>query len=527
MGWRLGTLAVLAVAAGLVAPALAEARVERYAVLIGHNTGEADEPTLHYAEADALKMHDVLRELGDVPPEHLVLLRGDGPAVVRRTLIQLNDRIRAREGGESMLLVFYSGHADADALHLGGETLDIAELEALVRGSPADFRVLIVDACRSGALTKVKGGAPAPPFPVMLEQRLAGKGAVFWTSSAVNEDAQESDALKGSFFTHYLVSGLRGAADSDGDGQVALDEAYRHAYAETLRASSRTLAGTQHPTYRYDVAGRGAVPLTFPSRADARRERASLAFPPGRSYLVFQGPGDDGAVVAEVTAWDRQRVLGMRPGTYFVRGRGRRDLVEGAIALGPGQRVDAEDRLLTRIEYAELVRKGRDIRRVSGPQAGLMARAARVPGGGPCLGAFAGYALALPWLDVGARVVGCTATTRNEIVDARLVDGLAELRFGRSLSVGRGVALQLGWALGAGVLHQSYDSRAMTADKTTFGGTSALGLGASWSFGHGLYALAELSVRAWLYRMRDSTDEQVHLVAPLAPELSVGVGAFF
>ena len=59
---------------------------------------------------------------------------------------------------------------------------------------------------------------------------------------SAGEDAQESDDIKGSFFTHHLVSALRGAADEDMDGRVVLEEAYRYTYNETLRASNRTPA---------------------------------------------------------------------------------------------------------------------------------------------------------------------------------------------------------------------------------------------------------------------------------------------
>jgi hypothetical protein len=57
------------------------------------------------------------------------------------------------------------------------------------------------------ALTRVKGGHAIPPFAV-APPSIASEGVAFLTSSAANEDAQESDALSGSFFTHYLVSGL-------------------------------------------------------------------------------------------------------------------------------------------------------------------------------------------------------------------------------------------------------------------------------------------------------------------------------
>ena len=40
--------------------------------------------------------------------------------------------------------------------------------------------------------------------------------------------------LGGSLFTHHLLSAMRGASDSDGDGQVTLFEAYSYAYERTL-----------------------------------------------------------------------------------------------------------------------------------------------------------------------------------------------------------------------------------------------------------------------------------------------------
>jgi len=178
-----------------------------------------------------------------------------------------------------------------------------------VRGSAAAFRLLILDSCRSGALTRVKGGTPIPPFDIQLNEKMAGEGAVFLTSSSASEDSQESDELKGSFFTHALLSGLLGAADENGDGKVTLDEAYRHAYEATLRASSRTLAGTQHPTFQYDLRGTGDLVL---ASLDARSPtRAWLELPAGKTWLVFQ-ENADGAVVGEVSSADQAKTFETR-----------------------------------------------------------------------------------------------------------------------------------------------------------------------------------------------------------------------
>ena len=45
------------------------------------------------------------------------------------------------------------------------------------------------------------------------------------SSSGADELSQESRALAGSVFTHHLVSGLRGAADENGDERIAQGEA--------------------------------------------------------------------------------------------------------------------------------------------------------------------------------------------------------------------------------------------------------------------------------------------------------------
>ena len=121
-----------------------------------------------------------------------------------------------------------------------------------------------------------RAAASSRRFAIARRRSLPGDGLAFLTASSASEDAQESDELRGSFFTHALVSGLLGAADRDGDGAVVLDEAYRYAYEATLRATSRTFAGTQHPTFRYDFRGQGELVLTRPdAHSSAARQRCT------------------------------------------------------------------------------------------------------------------------------------------------------------------------------------------------------------------------------------------------------------
>ncbi|HEX6835378.1 MAG TPA: caspase family protein, partial [Polyangia bacterium] len=142
---RLAACLVAALTAAASRPALAEPN--RFAVIIGANAGDADEPTLRFAESDAERVAGVLRTLGGFQPENVITLNDLRASEVRRALISLNARVRALSG-ESLMIVYYSGHADADALHLAGTHLSMTELRDLVTGSAASARVLVLDACR-------------------------------------------------------------------------------------------------------------------------------------------------------------------------------------------------------------------------------------------------------------------------------------------------------------------------------------------------------------------------------------------
>jgi hypothetical protein len=86
---------------------------------------------------------------------------------------------------------------------------------------------------------------------------------------------------------------------------VSLEEVYAHAYEHTLRASSQTLYGTQHPTFRIDLKGHGAVALTWLGRG-ARSARLTL--PEHYGFLLF-AESEQGPVVAELGEQDRARTL--------------------------------------------------------------------------------------------------------------------------------------------------------------------------------------------------------------------------
>ncbi len=552
------------------APATASAAdVERFAIIVGNNIGARDDANLLYAEDDAKKVYRVLRSMGGFRPENMLLLQAEDADTVRDALIAMNERIRRHTGPgrpDTILFTYYSGHADGRALHLGDTELALTQVEQLVQGSPATFRVLVVDACRSGAFTRAKGtavasgglqrkgGRPAPPVAITMNRPLGGEGMVVLTASTADEDAQESDDIRGSFFTHYLVSGLMGAADGNGDGHIVLEEAYRYAYQHTLRASSKTLAGTQHPTFRYDLSGRGHIVLTEVMPA---RRRAIVTFPRNRTYLLMRD-GADGPVVAEVSAYDRVRRISVAQGRYFVRARARDHLLEGTVELSGGSERHIADDDLQRISYARMVRKGVGARRaVHGAQSGFLTRSS-VFAADNCAGAYVGYTWESRYIDVGPRFGACrsfsaraaaagpngdggdgsdgTGGTSGGPTRAQEID--LQLRLARTWDIAGipgipGLAASLGLAVGAAWIDDGARVSGGVSDRYRLVGLLGSFIGLSAELTGPLYASADMGVHTYVQKkltrapLLDMAQESSNIDTDIAVRISAGIGVRF
>jgi hypothetical protein len=304
-------LFVVAAVLVMAAPGLAETR--RIAVVVGNNVGSGARPALRYAEEDATKMAQVLSDLGGIAPADLFLLRGSSLSTVEDTLQTVLGRVASsRQSGQTLVLFYFSGHSDGQSLELGQDHLSFSDLRHWLQNTGADVRLAFVDSCRSGGLLALKGGTPGPFFDIHVNDNMESTGEVLITSSAADESALESTELKGSFFSHHLMSGLRGAADVSGDGAVTLSEAYQYAFARTLSATTNTVIGPQHPNYDYRLSGRGEVVLTR-----IRTPAAILELPSGFERILVSDADHD-RVIGEIGPQGNRR-FAVRPGRYEIR----------------------------------------------------------------------------------------------------------------------------------------------------------------------------------------------------------------
>lgn len=348
------TLGVLVLIAASAFGRHAEGAPARVALVVGNNVADSSRARLRYAEADAQEVRSVLEGLGGVTRTVSLL---DSSA---RGLDQAFDELeRELAGGhdEVTFLFFYSGHADEGAILMRDSRYEFDRLRDRLAQMPARLVVAMVDACYAGHLTRGKGGVPVPITDVDLrdvEGQL--RGNVFISSTAPGEAAQESDALGASFFTHYLVSALRGAADDSGDGQVSLDEAYRFVYRHTLDRTKSTLLGPQHPSYRFEVEGQGDLVLSW-----LEAGRSYIVLPAGTSGRYFLRPSRGGVVTAEVEKeLPGPLRIAVAPGRYEVsRVRGAYEHVQ-ELEVEAGEERVVDEGQMTRRRLESTMGRGAD-----------------------------------------------------------------------------------------------------------------------------------------------------------------------
>jgi hypothetical protein len=338
-GARSGAMAVSLVLAGGYVEA---APVQRFMLVIGANSAGADRPKLRYAVSDAERFARVLVELGGVTRANEIVLRQPTLQELTAAFDLLHARVsdvRRASGsqGRTEVLVYYSGHADEQGLLIGDDRYSYRALRTRLDQIPADVRMAVLDACASGAFTRIKSGRTRPAF--LIDESADMRGHAFLTSSAATEAAQESDRIRASYFTHYLVSGFRGAADLSGDGKVTLNEAYQFAFQETLGRTVDTKSGPQHPSYDISLSGTGDVVMT-----DVRQTSATLVLPSDLEGRFFVRNAAQELIVELYKPLGRPVELGVEPGTYEVRGEIRKSSMVARANVSDGSTFVLEPR---------------------------------------------------------------------------------------------------------------------------------------------------------------------------------------
>jgi hypothetical protein len=327
----------LVVAAGRVARAQPPRRL---ALIVGANGAPPGRSPLRYSHEDAQRVAEVLVGVAGFNDGDVSVLLDPQPQTVLDALDRLLREAEAASR-EAVLFFYYSGHADDAALYPAGRTLRMADLKPRLEDPRAKVRIGIIDSCRGGGWTGTKGLTAAEPFDVNVPLGLSNEGSILIASSSGLENAHESEALRGSFFTHHWNGGLMGAADRNGDGRVTMSEAFEYARTLTIRDTALVTQTPQHPSFHMNLSGRQDFTLaSVPSRGSALMLEQSQ----GPLELVNL---DSGLVVLESARGRTVLRLAVTPGRYLVRRRDPSGIWAREVEVPPdGQAHLSEEQLL-------------------------------------------------------------------------------------------------------------------------------------------------------------------------------------
>jgi len=327
--------------------------LRRFAMVVGANYGGRGRVKLRYAVADAKSVIKVLEDMGGVSPDDSRLLIEPNRDTLFWEMKRLEERIdRAKSTYRRVEVIFYySGHSDEENILLGKEKIPYEDFRDKINSMAADVRIAILDSCASGAFTRYKGGKKKSPF--LVDTAYDMKGYAFMTSSSSDEASQESDRLKGSYFTHYLLSGLRGAADVTQDNKVTLSEAYQFTFQETLQKTEKTMSGPQHPNQYIQMSGKGDVVMT-----EIRKSPALLKIAKNVSGKLFIHNRQNVLVVELNKPLGRPVELGLDVGKYRIINIVEGNIFEANIHLPKGKCVELDVDQFTKSDKIDAVARG-------------------------------------------------------------------------------------------------------------------------------------------------------------------------
>jgi len=247
-----------------------------WSVIIGINyLGNDEIPDLHYAEDDAARFKQTLIEVsqGLITDTRTRVLAGtSSPAASRNEIIRAVKAAAENAGPQDTILLYFSGHGvtDGEANYLvpvdgvadlpEDSSVPVTRIFELLDASAAARTVIFLDACHSGG---VRAGTKEVTQRGAMEEAFArqllaeARGRVVLSSSGIDQVSLES-AETGGVFTHYLCEGLRGPANSNGDGYITVSEIAAYV---TERVREWSFQNNENMTPVLSGAAMGDIPL--------------------------------------------------------------------------------------------------------------------------------------------------------------------------------------------------------------------------------------------------------------------------
>ena len=234
------------------------------ALIIGVSDYENTPAKAIYADSDAMVFRDYASEKLGIPDNRIKTLVNDG-ADKRELLVSINNCLsRSVKQGQTDVYVFFAGHGlasdDGQNMYLlpydgSPEFLDDTAFlrdrifSDIASANPRSVTVFL-DTCYSGS-TRGSEMLIADARPILLKAKDTSvpEGFTVFTAAAGDETAKSLQEAKHGLFSYFLMKGMEGDADTNGDKQITAGELHAYVKSNVIQQSS----GTQTPELQGDT----------------------------------------------------------------------------------------------------------------------------------------------------------------------------------------------------------------------------------------------------------------------------------
>jgi uncharacterized caspase-like protein len=176
---------------------------------------------------------------------------------------ELSAVAQAAEEGD-LLLFYFSGHGKAEGSEsyllprdtrlsaLKHTAVAMGDVRELMEQSPARAKVIVLDACHSGASIGKAEPTMTPEFIQRVFEEAEGMAVL--ASCKQGQQSWEWPEENRSVFTFFLLEALTGQADLDKKGFVTVSDASRFV-TDGVKSWAAEKGAPQTPTLQYTVAG--------------------------------------------------------------------------------------------------------------------------------------------------------------------------------------------------------------------------------------------------------------------------------
>jgi hypothetical protein len=236
-------------------------RKEAFALIVGISKYREEAiPAVKYASRDAEIVAKYLENVGGIPRNNIKLLT-DASATKSDLEAYIEDWLVRRVSKDSVVFIYYAGHGAPDIESkeayivpyeghpdFPSKLYSLKKMYESLNKLSAKEIIVMLDSCFSGTGGRSVTKSGARPLVISIENPALASGKInILAASTGSQISSDYDSVKHGLFTYYLLRGIRGEADKNGNGIIELGEIYDYVKTNVSDRASLELNRDQTP----------------------------------------------------------------------------------------------------------------------------------------------------------------------------------------------------------------------------------------------------------------------------------------